>query len=136
VSDLQKILKDVKPVHTALYFRPLTSFNDVIDITDIFTAKMLRRRLERLGIIDNQWTIGSSWNIGDTWEFSGAVGGAVTVNPGPTGMFVAIGGADPLINPADPTNIPPATDPPYLDDLAYPTDCHWIDRPLYVYMHP
>lgn len=136
VSDLQKILKDVKPVHTALYFRPLTTFNDVIDLTDTFAAKMLRRRLERLGILDNQWTIGSTWNIGDTWEFSGAVGGGVTVNPGPTGMYVAIGGADPSIQPADPANIPPATDPPYLDDLAYPTDCRWIDRPLYVYMHP
>lgn len=135
VNDLQKLLRDVKPVHTALYFRPLTTFTDVVDLTDALIVKMLRRRLERLGVIDNQWLIGSAWNIGDTWEFAGPVGGAITINPGVTGMYVAIGGADPLIQPADPANIPPATDPPYLDDISYPTDCHWIDRPLYVYMH-
>lgn len=136
VNDLQKLLRDVKPVHTALYFRPLTTFHDVVDLTDALAVKMLRRRLERLGIIDNQWTIGSTWNIGDTWAFAGPVGGTITINPGPTGMFVAIGGTDPLVQPADPADIPPASDPPYLDDISYPTDCHWIDRPLYVYMHP
>lgn len=136
VTDLQTLLKDVKPVHTALYFRPLTTFNDVIDISDVIAVKMARRRLEQLGIIDNQWTIGSSWNIGDTWEYSAAVGGGITINPGPTGMYVAIGGADPSIQPADPTNIPPATEPPYIGDLSYPNDVNWIDRPLYVYMHP
>jgi hypothetical protein len=136
VNDLQKLLRDVKPVHTALYFRPLTTFNDVIDLTETFALTMLRRRLERMGIIDNQWLIGSAWNIGDTWEFAGPIGGTITINPGPTGMFVAIGGTDPLIQPADPANVPPATEPPYLDDISYPTDSHWIDRPLYVYMHP
>lgn len=135
VNDLQKLLRDVKPVHTALYFRPLTSFNDVVDLTDEMDFKLARRRLEQLGIIDNQWTIGSGWDIGDTWEFSGPVGGGININPGPTGMFVAIGGTDPLIQPADPANVPAATDPPYYNDPAYPTDTHWIDRPLYVYMH-
>jgi hypothetical protein len=137
VNDLQKILKDVKPVHTALYFRPLTGFRDVVDITDddLFLVHLVRRRLERIGVIDNQWTIGSTWNIGDTWAFSGASGGAVTINPGATGMYVAIGGSDPSIQPANAANVPPATDPPYMDDIAYPTDVHWIDRALHVYPH-
>jgi hypothetical protein len=136
VSDLQKLLKDVKPVHTALYFRPLTEFNDFIDLTDVIAVHMWRRRLERVGIIDNQWRIGSAWLIGDAWTYPGPVGGAILTGLGGTAMFVAIGGADPLINAADPTNVPPATDPPYMDDIAYPTDCHWIDRPLYVYKRP
>lgn len=136
VTDLQKILKDVKPVHTALYFQPVTTFNDVINISDeTLDITAAKRRLEKIGPINNQWNIGSGWNIGDTWEFSGAVGGGININPGPTGMFVAIGGADPLIQPADAGDVPPATDPPYYDDPSYPIDIHWISRPLYVYMH-
>jgi hypothetical protein len=137
VNDLQKILKDVKPVHTALYFSPFTVFLDNVNVVDEeILVSMARRRLEKLGIIDNPWTIGSSWNIGDTWKFSGTVGGGITPNPPSGGMYVGIGSSDPTVQPADPTNIPPATEPPYLEDIAYPTDCNWIDRPLYVYMHP
>lgn len=134
VNGLQKILRDVKPVHTALYFRPLTTFHDVVDLTDSMTFEAVRRRLEKIGIIDNTWLVGSAWNIGDTWKFSGSVGGAISINPGSGGVFVAVGGEDPTIQPANP-GTPPTTDPPYYDDPAYPNDCNWIDRPLYAYMH-
>ena len=34
ISDLTKIIRDVKPVHTALYFRPLATAEELIAITD------------------------------------------------------------------------------------------------------
>ena len=126
VTDLQKILKDVKPVHTALYFRPLTTFTDTVDITDYdVIVKPLRRQFEEITTLENDWLIGSAWNIGDTWKFTNLVGGVITINPGAGGIYVAVGGADPTIQPADPTNIPPGS----LPDLS------WLDRALYVYMH-
>lgn len=126
VTDLQKILKDVKPVHTALYFRPLTTFTDTIDITDYaLIVKPLRQQFEEITALENDWLIGSSWNIGDTWKFTNPTGGTITINPGSGGIYVAIGGADPTIQPANPTNIPPGS----LPDLS------WLDRALYVYMH-
>jgi len=125
VTDLQKILRDVKPVHTALYFRPVTSFRDIIDLTDELTVRMVRRQLETMGLITNDLTIGSPWLIGDSWVFTNPAGGALTINPGAGGMFAAIGGLDPSIQPADPTNVPPVSAPEF----------NLMDRPLYVYMH-
>ena len=140
VQDIQTILNDVKPVHTTMYFRPLSTFRDVIDLTDALTYKAVRRSLERIGIVENRLLVGSAWIIGDTWKFTNPVGGAITrlypsMVPVVGGMFAAIGGADPLVQPADPTNIPPATEPPYIGDPGYPDDVRWIDRPLHVYMH-
>jgi len=126
VSDLQKILKDVKPVHTALYFRPLTSFKDTIDLTDYaLIIKMLRRSDDEITALENEWYVGSSWLIGDTWKFTNPVGGAITTNPMSGGIYVCVGGSDPSIQPADPTNIPPGGNP----------DLSWLDRALYVYTH-
>lgn len=126
VTDLQKILKDVKPVHTALYFRPVTAFTDVINLVDeAFLIGMKRQQFEELKLLANDLVIGSSWNIGDTWKFAGANGGSISINPGSGGVYVAIGGADPTIQPADPTDIPSGT----LPDLG------WLDRALYVYTH-
>lgn len=124
VSDLQKIMKDVKPVHTALYFRPLTTFHDVIDLTDDLTVTPFLRRVEQVDQVNNQLTIGTTWNIGDTWKFAGAVGGSILLNGGAGYIYAVIGGADPSIQPADPGS-PPGS----------PPDVRWIDRPLYVYMH-
>lgn len=126
VTDLQKILKDVKPVHTALYFRPITSFRDVIDLTDALTIAMVRRQVETMGVIDNPLIVGSTWLIGDSWIFANPTGGALTLNPMSGGMYAAVGGADPLVQPADPTNIPPVG----------PPESNLFDRPLHVYMHP
>jgi hypothetical protein len=125
VNDLQKILKDVKPVHTALYFRPITSFHDVIDLTDTVTIHMVVRKLETMGIIENRLMVGSSWIIGDTWKYASSVGGSLTINPGSGGIYAVIGGMDPSVQPADPTNTPPGGPPEF----------NLIDRPLYVYMH-
>jgi hypothetical protein len=125
VNDLQQILKDVKPAHTALYFRPLTSFRDVVDLSDELAIAAVLRYAESLGIIPNQLTVGSSWLIGDTWQYAGPVGGAITIGTGAGFIPVAVGGTDPLVQPTDPTNTPPGTQP----------DLNWIDRPLYVYMH-
>jgi len=126
VTDLVKLLKDVKPVHTALYFRPSTAFKDAIDIAEeALRVKTVRRQNEELTTLENDFLIGSSWLIGDTWGFTNPVGGAITTNPMTGGMFVAIGGSDPTIRPADPTNIPPGG----LPDLS------WIDRALHVYTH-
>jgi len=204
VTDLVKILKDVKPVHTALYFRPSTTFHDVIDLTEeALKIKMVRRQNEEITTLENDfiitpdvasgitgellvgnifqtpgatfsalsvgqhvhidvavntnnvgtfviatyisptqvtltpitfftpeagltWGYYEGWLIGNTWKFANPVGGALTLNPGVGGIFVAIGGSDPSIQPADPTNIPPGG----LPDLS------WLDRSLYVYMHP
>jgi hypothetical protein len=137
ITDMKKILNDVKPVHTMLYFSPLSTFTDSIDLTDPpLGVAMLRKRLERLGVVDNALYLGSTWNIGDTWKFTGAVGGLVTPNPGAGGVFVAIGGTDPSIQPVDPTNIPPATEPPYIGDISYPVEARIIDRPLYAVAVP
>jgi hypothetical protein len=125
VNDLQKILSDVKPVHTALYFRPTTVFRDVINLSEEIILKMVRRQEEEIAVIDNSYLIGSSWVIGDTWKFLNPVGGALELNPVSGGIYLAIGGADPSIQPADPTDIPPGP----LPDLSL------LDRPLYVYMH-
>ena len=125
VTDLQKILRDVKPVHTALYFRPLTSFTDVVDLTDALTLHLVLRKIEEVGIVNNEFAIGSSWLIGNTWRFLNPTGGALDINPGSGGMFAAIGGADPSIQPASVPDTPPGSAP----------DLRWIDRPLYVYMH-
>ena len=125
IADLQKILKDVKPVHTALYFRPQSTFTDYVDLTDLVTVKAVRKELNEMAIVNNELLIGSTWVIGNTWKYLNAVGGVLDINPGIGGMFATIGGVDPLIQPADPTNIPPGTNP----------DVRWIDRPLYVYMH-
>jgi hypothetical protein len=126
VTDLIKILRDVKPVHTALYFKPSTVFKDAIDIVEeVLRLKMVRRQDEELTLLENDFLIGSPWLIGDTWAFTNPVGGLVTTNPMSGGMFVAIGGADPSIQPADPTDIPPGG----LPDLS------WLDRALHVYTH-
>ena len=127
VTDLQKILKDVKPVHTALYFRPVTAFTDIINLSDdAFLVAMKRQQIEDIQVPSTDLLIGSTWNIGDTWAFAAASGGVLTINPGAGGMYVAIGGADPTIQFTDPTNIPPGS----------PPDLRWLDRALYVYMHP
>jgi hypothetical protein len=127
VTDVVKILKDVKPVHTALYFKPSTAFNDSIrmDGDAPVIVKPKRRQDEEVTLLENDFLIGSTWNIGDTWAFTNPVGGVVTPNPGANGMYVAIGGADPSIQPADPTNVPPGG----LPDLS------WFDRALHVYTH-
>lgn len=126
VTDLVKIMRDVKPVHTLAYFRPKTEFKDIINLVDAsFLAKMLRRQYEEITALENDLLIGSAWIIGDTWQFTNPVGGVITTG-GPAGVFVAIGGADPSIQPADPTNIPPVS----LPDLG------WFDRALHVYTHP
>jgi len=127
VTDLQKIMREVKPVHTALYFQPVTTFVDVINLTDdAFTVGLVRRQIDEILALKNDLLIGSPWVVGDSWKFANPVGGALTLNPGIGGIYAAIGGADPSIQPLDPTNIPPGGNP----------DLGWFDRALYVYMHP
>ena len=125
ITDLQKILKDVKPVHTALYFRPQSTFRDTVNVTLALEVKPRVEIPYEIAVVNNTLLIGSPWIIGNTWKFLNPTGGALSINPGVGGMFAAIGGTDPSIQPADPTNIPPVGNP----------DVRFIDRPLYVYMH-
>lgn len=119
IQDMQRVLLDLKPASSMLYFQPVTAFDDeltiqeyTLDVTpkisivpDVFTDE------------DNVWRVGSSWLIGDGWQFSSTSGGGITIGTGPGFSYVAVGGADPGINPSH-----PATEP-----IAY-----YIDRALYV----
>ena len=124
-TDLRKILQDVKPVHTALYFRPLTTFNDTIEVSDFLVGVgMALRQVEQVDQVDNSLAVGSGWLIGTTWKFAGPVGGELIINT--TGCIpIAVGAVDPTIQPNDPTDTPPSTAP----------DLRWIDRPLFVLQH-
>jgi hypothetical protein len=96
---------------------------------------LTRLYVNHVQTIDNQWRIGgtapyTTWNIGDQWQFATGVGGSITLGTGAGFQYVAIGGTDPNIQPADPGNVPGPDVLPYAEPIS------WIDRPLYVYMHP
>ena len=128
VNDLQKILKDVKPVHTALYFRPLNTLQDVITAVETFSYEQVLRKLLEINVLNNQLTVGSSWLIGDSWKYANPVGGSILTAFADSitdGIYAVIGGLDPMIQPADVTLAPPASNP----------DVQLVSRPLYVHMH-
>lgn len=119
IQDMQKVLLDLKPASSTLYFQPYTEFYDEMLIQE--DALDVRPKIalvpDEFTDENNAWTIGSSWLIGDGWQFTNPTGGDVTIGVGAGFMYVAVGGADPGINPSH-----PATEP-----VAY-----YIDRALYV----
>lgn len=129
VNDLQILLRDVKPVHTALYFRPLSTLKDVINVSESLRLDQALRKILQINVLNNALQIGSPWLIGDAWKFANPAGGTIltAIADGITdGVYGVIGGLDPTIQPADVTASPPASNP----------DLQLLSRPLYVHMHP
>lgn len=123
-NDLYKIIKDVKPVHTALYFNPVRTLVDYIETNDYWQIKPVISFVDSTYVVPNELTIGSAWIVGSTWKFTGVSGGAVTVSPpAPAGVDLiplVVGGSNPNVNPGDP---------------ASTGTLGLIDRALYVYQH-
>lgn len=123
IQDMQKVLLDLKPAESTLFFQPITEFIDVLTISEDVLDVTPKIALVPDQFVDegNQLLVGSSWVIGDGWQFTGATGGAITIGSGAGFVFATVGGADPGINPSRAANEP----------IAY-----YIDRALYVNPRP
>jgi hypothetical protein len=119
IQDMRQVLYDLKPAHSMLYFQPVTEFTDLMTITEEELDVLPKMNIvpDVFTQIDNTYVIGSSWLIGDGWKFTTTSGGAVTIGTGTGFSAVAVGGADPGIQPTSPSTEP----------IGY-----YIDRPLYV----
>ena len=132
ISEMQKVLDDLKPAHTSIYFNPFTEFRDEITINESILAPRPKIAIDKdyFDQIDNTWRVGSTWRIGDTWKFSGSSGGVILANSGPAVGFidVVVGGLDPgyqtIEAPAN-TFTPVAV-------LATEPIGYYISRPLHV----
>jgi hypothetical protein len=123
IQDMQRVLLDLKPVQTTLFFQPITEFHDLLTMTEDTLIVTPKIALVPDNFTDegNQWTVGSGWLIGDGWQFTNPTGGDVTIGTGAGFTYVVVGGADPGINPSHPSTEP----------VAY-----YIDRALYVNPRP
>lgn len=123
-NDLYKIIKDVKPVHTALYFNPVRTLVDTIQTTDYWEVRPVIKFVEPIYRVLNELAIGGPWVVGSTWKFAGTSGGAVVVSPpspaAPDLIPLGVGGSNPNVNPGNP---------------GLTGNLGLIDRALYVYQH-
>lgn len=123
-NELYKIIKEVKPVHTALYFNPVRKLVDNITAADYWEVRPVIGFVDETYVVPNETTVGGGWIIGSTWKFTGSFGGAVTVSPpaaaAPDLIPLVIGGTNPNIDPGTP---------------GLTGTLGLIDRALYVYQH-
>ena len=77
-QDLEKILYDVKPVHTALYFQPVTLFTDEIVTSEMLLEVTATVRLnDLLAVTDNLLYAGSENVTGEEFDFADDTGPAL-----------------------------------------------------------
>jgi hypothetical protein len=117
IADMQSMLKELKPAHSQIYFQPLTSFQDIVSVVEAFAIKARLLLNDQLVEIDNKYRIGSTFPIGYGFKYSASFGGTYTTGLTADYTKLVIGGQDPSV-------------------LTEPADTNYIDRPLYVYMHP
>jgi len=132
IAEMQKILQDVKPADSMLYFAPSTDFYDVITIEESVLSTRPKMAIDKdyFEQVDNSWRIGSAWRIGDHWKFSASSGGVVLANAGPAADYipVIVGGADPGYQTVE----GPANTFTPLAVLASEPIGYYISRPLHV----
>lgn len=95
LTDIQNLMREVKPAHTEIYLRPLSTFTDRVRVQDVLsTVKPFARFRNSFEAINNELRIGQAveWRIGDRWVFSG-----YDVQRSGTGNALAIGGTNPFI---------------------------------------
>ncbi len=132
IKEMEKILLDLKPASSTIYFTPFTEFRDVVEIgeTSLAMTAAVAAGPDIATQINNEFTIGSQWNIGDGWQFTDVWGGEITTGIGAGFMDIVIGGSDPDIAG---TGDPAPDDPNLLvwADASEPI-AYYIDRALYV----
>jgi len=134
ITEMQDILLELKPADSTLYFTPLSTFRDVITISDTLVQGAALGIADSAHAVNNQLAVGSSWRIGDTWKYSLAAGGVVLGNAGPAVDYidVVVGGLDPGYQTIE---APAYTFTP-IAVLATEPVGYYISRPLYVRTYP
>lgn len=132
ISEMRKVLNDLKPASSTIYFNQFTEFTDTITIDESILSARPKIAIDKdyLEAIDNSWRIGSAWRIGDTWKYSATSGGVVLGNAGPAADYidVVVGGADPGFETIE---APAYTFTP-IAVLATEPIGYYISRPLHV----
>jgi len=98
INDLQQLVREVKPAHTMVYFRPFTQFEENISLVDVLSNTARRTLQDPLFLCDNHFCIGNDVFIGGEMGYAEAHGGAL-VSPG-IGVNLVIGGLNPYIEEA------------------------------------
>mgnify|MGYP001467928808 CR=1 FL=1 len=132
ISEMQRVLDDLKPADSTIYFNPFTEFRDTITINESILSPRPKIAIDPdyFNQIDNTWTVGSAWRIGDTWKYSTTSGGVVLANAGPAVDYIAVvvGGLDPGFQTIE---APAYTFTP-IAVLATEPIGYYISRPLHV----
>lgn len=97
ITNLQNILQELKPAHTAIYFQPFTTFVDSIALSETFASQPFLRLNDLMPVIDNTLRADGSWHVGDGWKFTGTTGGAITTGSGAGFIQYVLGGSNPNI---------------------------------------
>lgn len=132
ITEMQKVLDDLKPADSTIYFNPFTEFHDEITINESVLSPRPKIAIDKdyFNQIDNTWRVGSAWRIGDTWKYSASSGGVILANAGPAVDYinVVVGGLDPSYQTIE---APAYTFTP-IAVLATEPIGYYISRPLHV----
>lgn len=132
ITEMRKVLDDLKPADSTILFTPFTDFFDTILVSESILSARAKMAIDKdyFDQIDNSFRIGSAWRIGDTWKYASTSGGGVLANAGAAVGFipVVVGGLDPSYQTIE----GPAFTFTPIAVLATEPIGYYISRPLHV----